>query len=133
MHAYVLKSFMQVSYLQILNPCRFIYAIDWPPWFIFLTKLLNGIDLRIGDIFTLDCINSDFGFYEIFLIATLGPFLIMVANGLIYFVRICWSDSEMDSKAIGNSHIQFGFFTLFWIYSGVSSIITQTFVCRSPQ
>ena len=73
----LLTFFMQVTYFQVSSPTRFIYNINWPTWFVAFTKLLHSVDLRIGDIFTMDCINSDYGFYEILTFATLGPIFLM--------------------------------------------------------
>lgn len=94
-------------------------------------SVVNLVNFDLGLISSVSCV-MDVNFYDRLVFATVSPLAVFGALGLTYAVaRSRNRHSPAGLRAATGKHLSLALFVMFIVYSSVSFIVFQTFVCET--
>jgi len=118
-----------IGYSQIMSCMDVNFSVPWPTAFISWLSGLAVLNLDVFQAISVDCMHSDYTFYDRLQGTFLCPIILGVAQGVICCFRKCGVDTTEEKKAVEDQHWKGSLFFLFLIYPSVSGTMLQTWHC----
>jgi len=112
---------------QILGTFSVTFDVPWPSS---LLNFMNVIDITNLDIFqavNIDCIGTNFTFYDTFTITCIYPMVLLLICWVIKHVRCCCTSDQEKKDKISTQHWKATLFGAFLIYPSVSATVLKIF------
>lgn len=104
-------------------------GVKYPGAYEDFLAMIDMVNLDLGFILSFACVYNT-TFYDRLLMATLGPFVVLLVLGCTYVVALRRNRASDESvAAVKSRHLSVALFVLFVAYATVSHAIFETFVC----
>ena len=122
-----------LGFMQVVSSLSFNFGfVPWPSCVVDTWDAVGVVaNINFLDGLTMDCVFSNFGFYDTFLITIMYPIAVMAAVFGITYWRASQArdDQEIETKA--NQGWKVSLFFLFLIYPSVSATILKIWDCEA--
>eukprot|EP00903_Cladosiphon_okamuranus_P007092 g6891.t2 len=116
---------------QIVTQFTSVVDVVYPEVYENFLSVVNLVNFDIGLILSVSCV-VDTNFYGRLVFATIAPLAVLGALGLTYAIaRSRNRHSLAGLRAARGKHLSVALFTIFVVYSSVSFVLFQTFVCET--